>query len=36
MKIDHIKNGQKYAVFMDKVKLYGKDGDYSPASGGGY
>ena len=34
MKIDHIKNGQNYAVYMDKVRLYGVDGSQSPMSGG--
>jgi hypothetical protein len=32
MKFDHIKNGQKYAVFMDRLKLYG-DGSPTNALG---
>ena len=34
MKIDHIKNGQNYAVYMDKARLYGGEGSQSPRSGG--
>ena len=33
MKIDHIKNGQNYAVYMDKARLYGGEGSQSPRSG---
>ena len=35
--MDHIKNGQKYAVFMDRLKLYkeGADTTSSPRADGG-